>query len=221
MTCINEEDYLPLSGIQHFCFCRRQWALIHIEQQWAENLHTVEGALLHHRVHDPYRSEKHRQVIAAASLPVFSRALGARGVCDLVEFHQHQAGVPLFGREGAYLPVPVEYKKGAPKQHDADILQLTAQAICLEEMFLCHVPEGYLYYGETGRRVKVMIDQTRRQQVIAAFQEMHQLFRRGHTPKVKTGRHCRACSLASICLPKLCKNRSAASYIQSRIQGEL
>lgn len=112
-----EEDYLMLSGIQHFSFCRRQWALIHIEQQWDENLRTVEGNIFHKKAHDGYSSEKRQDVIISRGMPVFSPALGVSGVCDIVEFCRNdKKGISLHGREGRYLVYPVEYKKGQPKE---------------------------------------------------------------------------------------------------------
>lgn len=216
----NEDDFLSLSGIQHFIFCRRQWALIHIEQQWQENLRTVEGEILHENAHDVYSTEKRGGVILSRALPVFSKELGIRGACDIVEFHQSRDGVNLFGRDGLYLPIPVEYKHGKPKETEEDISQLVAQAICLEEMLLCEISYGFLYYGEIKRRVKVTIEPAIRQKVRDSFVEMHALYNRRYTPKVRTGKHCRACSLADICLPKLCRNTSALMYITSRLEEE-
>lgn len=126
-----EEDFLQLSGIQHFAFCRRQWALIHIEGQWAENLRTVEGDLLHKRAHDETQRERRNNTLILRDLPVFSSALGVSGKCDVVEFHLDSAGVPLRGEEGLWQPYPVEYKRGKPKEHQADELQLCCQAMCL------------------------------------------------------------------------------------------
>lgn len=130
-----EDDYLMISGIQHFKFCRRQWALIHVEQQWAENVHTVIGELMHKKVHDPYLTEKRKDTILVRALPVSSRTMGVSGECDLVEFHKCEDGIRLHGHRGTYLIYPVEYKKGKAKSIDADRLQLAAQAMCLEEMF--------------------------------------------------------------------------------------
>lgn len=213
----NEEDWLALSGIQHFTFCRRQWALMYIEQQWAENLRTVEGSILHETAHDAYRTEKRSDVIISRGMPVFSGVLGTRGVCDVVELHKNPNGIWIFGRDGLFLPVPVEYKRGRPKETDEDVMQLTAQAMCLEDMFLCTVPEGYLYYGQTNHRVRVLFDDTVRKKVAETFAEMHALYDRRYTPKVKTGKHCRACSLVDICLPSLCRSKSAFRYMQSRL----
>ena len=128
-----EEDYLMISGIQHFKFCRRQWALIHVEQQWAENAHTVVGELMHRKVHDPYLTEKRKDVIIARALPVVSREMGASGECDAVEFYRAEDGINLHGHRGLFKIYPVEYKKGRPKLTEEDELQLTAQAITVEK----------------------------------------------------------------------------------------
>lgn len=214
----DEEDFLLLSGIQHFAFCRRQWALAYIEMQWNENLRTVEGHILHEKAHDGFSSEKRGDVITSRGMPIFSRTLGANGVCDIVELRLDENGITLAGREGRYLPVPVEYKRGKPKEGDEDTLQLAAQAICLEEMLLCSVPYGYLYYGETNHRTRVEIDGVLRTKVYAAFTEMHELYERRYTPRVKPTKACNACSLRDLCLPKLLKVVSAGDYLKNRIE---
>ncbi len=221
MIEFNEDDFLMISGIQHFAFCRRQWALIHIEQQWKENLHTVEGAILHEKVHDFPGSEKRKDTIISRGMPIFSRSLGAYGVCDVVEFRESKNGIKLFGRESLYLPTPIEYKKGKPKENNADDLQLCAQAICLEEMMLCEISEGFLFYGEIKHRQSVLFDNTLRDSVKSIFKEMHNMYDCGYTPKVKITKSCRACSLKDICMPKLCKNLSAASYINKRLEEKI
>jgi len=216
----NEEDFLMLSGIQHYAFCKRQWALIHIEQQWADNLRTVEGELLHKKAHDKCASEKRGDVITSRGMPIHSNELGISGECDVVEFHRDESGVELFGREGRFSITPIEYKKGKPKTDDIDILQLTAQAICLEEMLCCHIDCGYLYYGETRHRLSVIFDASLRQKVADVFNDMHRMYERSHTPKVKRTKACNACSLKDICLPVLCKSRSAKSYIEKLVGEE-
>ena len=130
-----EEDFLMISGIQHFKFCRRQWALIHIEQQWEENVHTVVGQLMHKKVHDPFIAEKRKDLLIARALPVSSKTLGISGECDVVEFHKCEDGISIYGHRGLFQIFPIEYKKGRPKKTEEDILQLTAQVMCLEEMF--------------------------------------------------------------------------------------
>lgn len=159
----DEDEYLMISGIQHFKFCRRQWALIHIEQQWDENVHTVVGELMHKKVHDPYLTEKRKDVLITRALPVSSRELGASGECDVVEFHKNEDGIKLHGHRGLYEVYPIEYKKGRPKLDEEDILQLTAQVLCLEEMFSASIPEGAIFYGETRRREVIGITEELRQ----------------------------------------------------------
>ncbi len=207
-----------MSGIQHFAFCRRQWALIHIEQQWEENLRTIDGKIMHERAHDGRSNEKRGGIIITRSMPVVSAILGVRGVCDIVEFHEDPSGIKLHGRRGRYKPIPVEYKKGRPKTHDADALQLCAQAICLEEMLVCEIEKGYLYYGETKHREEVAFTLALRNSLDLMLEEMHELFRRRYTPKIKTGSFCRACSLQNVCLPKLCSSKTASSYIESMLE---
>ena len=215
-----EDDYLMISGIQHFQFCRRQWALIHIEQQWAENVHTVVGQLMHRKAHDPELSEKRRDVIVVRALPVSSRQMGVSGECDVVEFHKCEDGVKLHGHRGLYAVYPIEYKKGKPKATEEDILQLTAQAMCLEEMFSAVIPEGALFYGETRRREIVPITEELRAAVRSMFEEMHRYYDRGYTPKVKWNKKCNGCSLKELCMPQMGKNACAAEYIKQALGEE-
>ncbi|MGB8213612.1 MAG: CRISPR-associated protein Cas4 [Anaerolineales bacterium] len=213
------EELLPLSGIQHFVFCRRQWALIHVERQWQENALTVEGKLLHQRADDPFFTETRNGVITARSVPVASYRLGLAGVCDVVEFSQSPEGVCLPGRQGLYAPAPVEYKRGHEKQDPCDEAQLCAQAICLEEMLSAAIPCGYLYYGETRHRVAVELTGDLRELVRSMSEEMHAYFQKGYTPRVKPSKACRSCSLADICLPELQeKDMPASTYIKQEIE---
>lgn len=220
MKKYEEDDFLMLSGIQHFAFCRRQWALIHIEQQWAENVRTVEGELMHKRAHDPKLKEKTKDVLAVHALPVSSEVLGISGECDVVEFHRSEDGIQLYGHRGLYRIYPVEYKRGTSKHTDIDRLQLTAQAMCLEEMFSAKIEEGALFYGETRRRETVLFTEELRQRVREMFEEMYQLYARGYTPGVKWSKSCSACSLQEICMPKLGKSRSVSGYIDEMLSGE-
>ncbi len=213
-----EEDFLQLSGIQHFLFCRRQWALIHIEQQWAENVKTVEGELMHKKVHSEDYQERRKNVLKVSALRVQSYTLGVSGECDLVEFHSDDNGVPLKETEGLWIPYPIEYKRGRAKSDHSDIAQLCAQAICLEEMFCCDVKKGALYYGETRRRQEIEFSEEIRSLVRNALKEMHELYKRGYTPKVKPKKGCKSCSLQEICLPDLLKNRSVEKYLREELQ---
>lgn len=213
-----EDEYLMLSGIQHFKFCRRQWALIHIEQQWDENVHTAIGELMHKKVHDPYLKEKRRDMLVVRALPVSSKTLGVSGECDAVEFHKCEDGISLFGHKGLYSVFPIEYKKGKPKESSEDRLQLTAQAMCLEEMFSTDISEGALFYGESRRREPVIFTDELRTEVTEMFNEMHQYYSRGYTPKVKKSKACNSCSLKEICLPKLEKSTSVSNYVSRALE---
>lgn len=215
-----EEDFLQLSGLQHFAFCRRQWALIHIEQQWKENLRTVEGDLFHRRAHDEQVREHRGDVLILRGLSVVSPTLGISGKCDVVEFRADPGGVPLRGEEGLWVPFPIEYKRGTPKSHRADELQLCAQAMCLEEMLCCAVLEGALFYGETRRRTLVPFSAELREEVRAMLEEMHQLYRRGHTPRVRRSKSCNACSLQELCLPTLMKGNDVDTYLRQSMEVE-
>ena len=216
----SEDEYLMLSGIQHFVFCRRQWALIHIEQQWAENYRTTDGKIMHRNVHDKGFNESRGDVLITRGMAVSSAELGISGECDVVEFHKSRDGVPIHGREGKYTVVPVEYKRGEPKENDSDVLQLTAQALCLEEMLCYEIPCGFLFYGENKRRMKVEFTPELRERLRKITAEMHEYFRRRYTPVVKRSRSCNACSLNDICLPGI-SGKSASEYIKERLGGEI
>lgn len=214
-----EDNYLSISGIQHFVFCRRQWALIHIEQQWAENYLTVSGNIMHENAHNNASSEKRNDLIISRGMPIFSRELGMSGVCDVVEFHKSDDGATINGYDGLYKIVPVEYKHGEPKENDADILQAAAQAYCIEDMFCTNVEEINIFYGKTRRRLKVPFDDEIRQRLIAVVDEMHRLYERRYTPKAKKSKKCNACSLAEICLPKINRVESVREYLKRNTEG--
>jgi len=215
-----EDDFLQLSGIQHFAFCRRQWALAYIELQWQENVRTVEGHLLHENAHDAAIKEKRGDLIVVRAMPVHSKELGISGECDVVEFHKAEDGIPISGREGKYTVIPVEYKRGKPKSNDADALQVAAQALCLEEMLCCDIPYGYVYYGEIRRREKIEFTERLRYKVKDLFAEMHKYYSQRYTPKVKWSKSCNACSLKEICLPVLNKKVSVKKYLDGKMQEE-
>jgi CRISPR-associated exonuclease Cas4 len=217
MDYSNEDDYLMLSGIQHYQFCKRQWALIHIEQQWEENVRTVEGQDLHLKADKPFIREKRGDKFIVRAMPIKSIELKITGVCDVVEFVKDNNGVDITGWEGKYVAYPIEYKRGKPKMNDSDVLQLTAQAICLEEMLLCEVTIGYMFYNEIKHRVEVPITEENKTKVRSIVTEMYDYFKRSYTPKVKTGSFCKNCSLQHICLPKLMNKRTVKSYIEGKV----
>jgi CRISPR-associated exonuclease Cas4 len=201
----DEDDLLALSGIQHIAFCERQWALIHIEKQWAENVRTIQGRQLHNKVDNPYIFESRVGIVTARAVPIVSYKLGLYGVADVVEFRRDESpcnAVALPGKSGFWSPYPVEYKRGREKKDDRDEVQLCAQAICLEEMLDVSIENAYLYYGETRHRVQVKLTETLRQRVTELSQRMHWLFDHGITPKANVRKNCKLCSLLDICLPK-------------------
>lgn len=184
---------------------------------------------MHQRVDDPFFTETRNGVVTARSVPVASYRLGLSGVCDVVEFIPSpptplpagEGRVTLPNRDGLYLPVPVEYKRGKPKREPVDEAQLCAQALCLEEMLSTDIPRGYLFYGETRHREEIEFTSELRTLVRDMSAEMHNYFSRGYTPKVKTHKGCRSCSLADICLPVLNEKVVAASkYIKQMMNAE-
>ena len=185
----SESQLLPLSALQHYLYCPRQCALIHLEQQWAENRFTAEGKVLHKRAHEA-PDESRPGVRITRSLPVRSFTLGISGQCDIVEFHQNRA------------IVPVEYKRGKPKAHRADEVQLCAQAICIEEMLGAHIDNGFLFYGKRKRRSLIEFDKELRELTASIAHELHQMHASCHNPPaVYEKRKCDACSLIHICQP--------------------
>ena len=214
-----EDDYLQLSGIQHFIFCRRQWALIHIENQWKDNLRTTEGIIMHERAHNQELVETRGDTLIIRGLPISSSSLGVSGQCDIVELHLDPDGIPVHGRSGLWKALPVEYKRGKPKDDSCDQAQLCAEAMCLEEMLGATISEGALYYGEVRRRMKVIFSEELRSQVKETFEEMHRLFERKYTPKSKAGKRCNACSLKEVCMPGLFSRQSVKEYIREVLCG--
>lgn len=204
-----ERDFLPISALQHLIFCERQCALIHLERQWAENRLTAEGGVLHRKAHSG-RSETRPSGRTARAVPLRSAELGLHGVADVV---QCRAGEP---------PMPVEYKRGRPKSHDADRVQLCAQALCLEEMFGVPVPAGEIFYGKTRRKVLVEFDPALRATTRSTVARLRNLILSGRTPPAEPGPKCRNCSLKEICMPELAeKSRSVSRYIRRSIDWSI
>lgn len=217
----SEEDYLMLSGIQHFAFCRRQWALIHIEQQWQDNYRTTAGELFHKRAHNETLVEKRGNVITVRGLRIASAVLGLTGQCDVVEFHKDDSGISLQGYDGSWSVYPIEYKRGSHKDGEEDEVQLCAQAICLEEMLEIKIEKGAIYYGDNRRREEIIFSDALRTRVYELTKEMHQLFQKGYTPKSKSKKKCISCSLKNLCLPKMQEVDVVERYLQERMkEGE-
>ncbi|WP_368251757.1 CRISPR-associated protein Cas4 [Enterococcus sp. 2201sp1_2201st1_B8_2201SCRN_220225] len=212
-----EDDFLMISGIQHFIFCKRQWALIHIEQQWAENVLTVEGSQLHQKVDQPQLREKRNDRIIVRALPVHSRELGISGICDVVEFIRDPAGVLIPKYQDTFRVNPVEYKHGKKKPDVSDEMQVVAQAFCLNEMLAAEVSKGELFYFETRTRQPIQITEEKIGQLRAITKEMHDYWRKRWTPIVKIAPKCQRCSLKEVCLPVLSKKETVATYMKRRL----
>ncbi|NGZ74051.1 CRISPR-associated protein Cas4 [Saccharibacillus alkalitolerans] len=214
-----DDELLMLSGLQHYSFCRRQWALIHIEQQWEENIKTYEGQLMHKRADNPQLTEKRGNLLISRAMPLVSRRLGISGKADVIEFHAADDDMPpgfgakLAGRRGRWVPFPVEYKRGKPKPDDWDEVQLCAQALCLEEMLGVTVAEGALFYGERERRVDVEFTESLRGRVNEYLSGMRELFDRGETPPARYKSGCKSCSLINICMPRM-RTSSVERYME-------
>ncbi|GAB7016270.1 CRISPR-associated protein Cas4 [Methanogenium cariaci] len=214
-----DDELLSLSGIQHFCFCKRQWALIHVEQQWADNLRTTEGHFLHERVDDPFFTESRADVRISRACPLVSYTLGLYGIADVIEYVRSKEGVPIPDCEGLWTMFPVEYKRGKPKIDERDEVQLCAQVICLEEMFGVEIPTADFYYYEIRRRIHTDMTEELRRLVYALAEEMHDLFREEITPPAQKNRKCSLCSLFDVCMPRLTKkNRSVDIYIKNHVR---
>ena len=197
-----DEDLIPISALQHYLYCPRQCALIHVERQWAESRHTAEGRLLHERVDHP-KAELRKGVRTVSAMPLFDAALGLTGIADVVEFHRTESG------ERA---VPVEYKRGRPKAHRADEVQLCAQALCLESMLGSVVAAGALFYGQTRRRTDVVFDEKLRGLTRRTAQETREMIRAGRTPTAQyEAKRCDACSLIDLCQPRWLERGSGVS----------
>jgi len=206
-----EDEYLSLSALQHILFCKRQCALIHIEQLWVENIFTAEGSILHERVDRGDQVDRGR-VKVEYSLPLKSSVLGITGKADAVEFHLKE------GLENFWVPFPVEYKRGKPKKNLSDKVQLCAQALCLEEMMGTQVEAGALFYGKTRRRLDVAFDDDLRSFTIRTSEELHGMISSGITPLPHYEKKCDSCSFFKLCLPKTIeKQRKVSSWIKRMI----
>jgi CRISPR-associated exonuclease Cas4 len=204
-----EANPLPLSALQHFLFCERQCALIHIEQVWADNLFTAEGTLLHERTHEG-PDESRPGVRITRGMPVRSFELGLSGQCDVVEFHSNHD------------VLPVEYKRGKPKAHAADEVQLCAQALSLEEMLGIQIERGELYYGKRRRRTEVLFDLNLRELTRDTAGRLHALINSRVTPLAQREKKCESCSLLEICMPDAMRfRRTVASWFASQLHDKL
>lgn len=207
-TVHDEDELVMISALQHYLFCPRQCAFIHLEQQWLENRLTAEGRILHERVHTSGR-ESRRTLRIEYDVPIRSLGLGLTGRADIVEFH--------LDTDKKWIPHPVEYKRGKPKKDDSDRVQLCAQAICLEEMLGCTITDGALYYGEKKRRTAVMFDPSLRETTAQTAAAVHSLFITGKTPPPRYESRCKSCSFLPLCLPKVATRKQVGRYLKKMV----
>ena len=193
---------LMLSGIQHFAFCPRQWALVHIEQQWEENHLTVEGQWLHRNVDNPLATERNKNVVYLRSVALISHELGLYGIADMLELSATSSesdSITVSRYPGRWHVTPIEYKHGKPKRDEIDEVQLCAQAMCIEEMYEIHVTRGYFYYAATRQRTEIHFSDQLRGLVAMYAKDMHDVFTSALTPKAEFKPCCRSCSLNEKC----------------------
>lgn len=199
----SEEDYIQLSAIQHYVFCPRQCALIHVQGVWNENMFTAKGKIMHEKVdsgEDESRGEK--QILR--SLNIYSKRLGLSGRCDVVE---------ILGRGEDITPYPVEYKSGKPKNDISDMAQLCAQALCLEEMMNVPIRKSAIFYGKPRRRLEVDIDDELRKATEDIIKAIHKMISEKIIPSAKYEAKCDSCSLHDSCMPEV-TIRKLNSYIE-------
>ncbi|MDR2800480.1 MAG: CRISPR-associated protein Cas4 [Desulfovibrio sp.] len=202
----SDDDFIQLSAVQHYMYCPRQCALIHLEMVWEENRATVEGRLLHETV-DAGKVEVRGDLKQAAGLLLCSRVLGVSGKADMTEFHRE---------DGIWRPFPVEYKRGLGRSMRADSVQLCLQALCLEEMLGMPVREGAIFYGKVRRRKKVEFSTALREQTIATVRAVHDLLRQDLLPSPANDPRCHQCSLVKQCRPgEAAAPGRAVSYLES------
>lgn len=199
-----EEELLPISALQHFVFCPRQCALIHVEKLWVENVLTYQGQYLHRNVHEKGH-EKRKEQMKEKSLQIASYAYGIFGEADMVEFYK-DGTVHI-----------VEHKRGKPKTHQADEIQLCAQAICLEEMLEKKIDYGFLFYNETKRREKIIFDDAIRKTTVKTIHDLRDMIANKYTPKGSYKASCKSCSFFEICIPKIFDKKSVKTYIKNNI----
>lgn len=215
-----DDDMLMLSGIQHFVFCPRQWALIDIEQSWEDNYYSTQGTLLHKNVDNPEYRAKNNDSIMLRHVSLVSRTLGLYGFSDVVELvptSDEKNSISCKKYSGRFLPVPVEYKRGKPKQDLCDIMQLVCQVICLEQMHSIRLDKAALFYWETRHRYEIEVSDELRAHAYALSKQMHEIAKKGVLPKALRSPKCRNCSLVNICMPEINDKTDVKEYLKHNL----
>ena len=226
----DEKDLLPLSALQHLLFCERQCALIHIERQWKDNHLTIEGSYLHNNVDENApRREVRGDMALFRGLSLQSLRLGLVGRADMIEMHRDDSqqnaknpnSINISGLPGKWIPFPVEYKRGKPKHDKSDMVQLCAQALCLEEMLKLRITKGALFYGRTQKRLQVDFDTKLRELTVSTASRLHELINNKKTPRAQKAQKCNNCSMIELCMPEVMTNKSSAKkYIERMVRSD-
>ena len=207
----NEDDFIQLSALQHYLFCPRQCALSYIEKIWEENLLTAEGGIMHDKAHEE-QFEMRDGVKVERGMPLRSIKLGLNGKADVVEFYKSPD-------RKMWLPFPVEYKHGKPKENNCDRVQLCAQAMCLEESLNVKIPKGAVFYGKTRRRLDVKFNEELRKETEDTAHRLHEFVKAGKTPRPEYSKKCKSCSLISVCMPLAFERRiSVDKYLKEAVE---
>ncbi len=213
-----ESELLPISAIQHFAFCRRQCALIHIDQLWSENQLTAEGRILHEKT-DTSPSQTRADIHIARHVPIRSLHLGLSGIADVIEYHKvdfETPGIELSSKKGRWTPYPIEYKRGRPKKNRCDEMQLCAQVLCLEEMHALSISQGSLFYGAVRKRKIISMDESLRRETIQTTHKLREMVDSTKLPGADPGAKCRNCSLQDLCLPDVIARKNQGSRYWSQ-----
>jgi CRISPR-associated exonuclease Cas4 len=216
-----EDELLPISGLQHVLFCERRAALVHVENQWQDNILTAEGTVLHEKAHQA-DTESRSGLRIARGLWLRSLRLGLYGKADVVEFRKivgdPEQGAVLSGVSGRWRPYPVEYKRGSLREEISFEIQLCAQGICLEEMLGIEISSGALYYGKTNRRLEVQLNSELRKKTESAAIRLHEIIKSGITPSAPKQPKCNSCSMMSVCLPGISeKRKNVDDYVRRSV----
>ncbi len=221
----SDDDMIMISALQHYAFCPRQCALIHLEQVWSENYLTASGQALHSHV-DANNHETRRDIHKATSVRLASGKYGICGITDMLEYHKQDSNKNEYGEVNAvklkglfdyWRPFPVEYKHGKPKEHDADRIQLCAQALCLEEMLSVTIREGALFYAKTRRREDVVFDNDLREKTISIINSIRLMIENRITPAPEFDSKCNSCSLIAECKPSIVRKGCVKEWLNKEI----
>lgn len=213
-----EENLIQISGIQHFKYCKRRWALLYIENLWEDNYLTIEGDKIHEKAHDGSLKESRKNKIIERGTYISSKEYKLTGQCDIIEYHKDINGINIVNKEGKWKIIPIEYKHGNGESVDIDKYQLIAQILCLEEMFQTNIEYGYLYYKSTNKRIKIENNDEIKKETIELIKEMNEYIKKQYTPKQKKSKKCNNCSLYEKCNPKICSSKNVKKYLEEIIR---